>query len=226
MWAQSLRAVTTLFLQQTCPLCDRPAPEDFCRDCWRQLQGCACCEPAAPATDALPVLAWGIYQRHLKQAIAALKYDRHCHLARPLGKALGQCWQTFPLVTRKPPLVVPIPLHAQKLRERGFNQAALLADAFCQYTGLRLVRQGLVRRRATAPQFGLNIENRQKNLADAFAIGTAFQRARPQVPVLLLDDIYTTGTTVRMAAAVLRRQGISVCGVVAIAKATLNAPNV
>ena len=221
MWAHTLQGITNLFLQHPCPLCDRPAPQDFCPTCWHQLQSCFDHQPAVSMAEALPVLALGPYQHPLKQAIAALKYEGYRHLAIPLGQSLGKRWHTFPITTRKPPLVVPIPLHPEKLRERGFNQAELLAAAFCDQTGLRIVRRGLVRQKATAPQFGLGVEERQKNLTSAFDLGPAFLR-RPHGPVLLLDDIYTTGTTARTAAATIRNRGVSVCGVVAIAKATLD----
>ena len=114
------------------------------------------------------------------------------------------------------PIVVPIPLHADKLKQRGFNQAELLAESFCQYTGLPLCRQGLERVRGTQPLFGLSLTERQEMLADALSVGKSLTQKRPQ-RVLLLDDIYTTGTTVGEAHRVLRRQGISVYGVVAIA---------
>lgn len=224
MWLQSLNSVTNLFLQTNCPLCDRPTPQEFCRDCWRQILCCTVEQPVTPTIDALPVLALGTYQRHLKQAIATLKYKDNRHLAYPLGKALGERWQEVPLSRHKSPWVVPIPLHADKQQERGFNQAELLAHAFCQKTGLQLATQGLVRQRATVPQFGLGVEERAHNLTGAFALGPSFQRRRPTQPVLLLDDIYTTGTTVRTAAAVLRRQGISVCGVAVIAQAIVERP--
>ena len=222
MFTWSVRAVSNLFLKQNCPLCDRATPAALCDNCWQQLQRCAHSSSAEPTAEALPVLAWGVYQGQLKQMIAALKYRNNPQLAVPLGQALGQRWQQWPLTTRRSPLVVPIPMHAAKQRERGFNQAELLAIAFCDQTGLRLVKHGLIRQRATAPQFGLGAEARQQNLSGAFAIGPAFQHRRPQQPVLLLDDIYTTGTTVKIAAAELRRSGISVCGVAAIAKATLD----
>ncbi|WP_207223311.1 ComF family protein [Leptolyngbya iicbica] len=164
-------------------------------------------------------MTWATYQGALKRAIAALKYDQHPELALPLGSALGQRWQQSPL-TRRSPLVVPIPMFAAKQRERGYNQAELIAKAFCHQTGLTLVRQGLVRQRATAPQFGLGMEARRQNLAGAFSMGKAFQQ-RPQQPVLLLDDIYTTGTTVQIAAQELRRCGISVCGVATVARAVM-----
>ena len=220
MLTQSLKTVTNLFLQQSCPLCDRPAPAVLCPTCWGQIQRCASLQPVMAAAAALPVLAWGQYQGSLKQAIAALKYDGHPALADPLGRALGQCWQQSPLTPRSP-LVVPIPMFLEKQQQRGFNQAELIARAFCQQTGLPLIRQGLVRQRATAPQFGLGLQARQHNLAGAFTLGQAFQRQRPRQPVLLVDDIYTTGTTVQMAATELRRCGISVCGVATVARAVM-----
>jgi len=221
MLTQSLKTVTNLFLQQPCPMCDRPAPQSLCPACWQQIQRCIQPRSVMATSMALPVLAWGQYQGSLKQAIAALKYDGHPALAIPLGRALGQCWQQSPLTPRSP-LVVPIPMFTEKQRQRGFNQAELIARAFCQQTGLSLVRQGLVRQRATAPQFGLGLQARQQNLAGAFALGRAFQQQRPQQPVLLLDDIYTTGTTVHMAAAELRRCGVSVCGVATVARAMMD----
>jgi predicted amidophosphoribosyltransferase len=77
-----------------------------------------------------------------------------------------------------------------------------------------------MRIRSTEAQFGLSIADRQQNLADAFAIHPAFAR-RPPTRVLLLDDIYTTGATVRAAATCLQRQGISVEGVVVLARPSI-----
>lgn len=215
----SIKAITSLWLAQNCPLCDRAtsAPA-LCDACWRQMQRQASPQPITSEPEALPLLSWGPYGGALKQALTALKYNGHRALAAQLGNALGDRWQREPIPTRQPPLVVPIPLHPDKLKQRGFNQAALLADGFCRQTGLRQVTRGLVRQRATVPQFGLGATERQTNLANAFTLGSAFDR-RPQQPVLLLDDIYTTGSTVRSAAATLRQAGISVCGVAVIARA-------
>lgn len=221
-WIRALNAVTAVFLKQPCPLCDRPSARVVCPGCWQRLQSAAGQQPPAPVGAALSVLAWGKYEAVLKQAIAALKYHNHPQLAVPLGAALAQHWQQMPIPTGQPPWIVPIPMHAEKQRQRGFNQSELLAQAFCQQTGLPLLRRGLIRQRATAPQFGLGIQARQHNLADAFVLGPDLrQRHRQQRPILLLDDIYTTGATVKAAATVLRRSGFSVCGVAAIARAQL-----
>ncbi|MEM9504958.1 MAG: ComF family protein [Cyanobacteria bacterium P01_E01_bin.43] len=211
-----VKAAANLFLQRPCPLCDRPAPQSLCPTCWQQIQRGAPLPPRQATPTALSVLAWRPYQGPLKRAIATLKYENHPELAEPLGQALGQVWRQSPL-TGKAPIVVPIPMFAAKQRQRGFNQAVLIARAFCLKTGLPLARQGLLRQRDTAPQFTLGLTARQQNLSGAFALGPAFQRRRPRRSVLLLDDIYTTGTTVQNAATELRRCGISVCGVATVA---------
>lgn len=222
MWVQIRRAIADLWLSQTCVFCDRASPESLCASCWQQIQGSAAAQPPMLTAQALPVLTWGHYERQLKQAIAQLKYDGHPRLAESLGRALGERWQVTPIPTRQRPTVVPIPLHPEKLKARGFNQAALLAAAFCRQTGLPYCEHGLTRQRNTLPQFGLGADARQTNLSDAFGVGRSLQQRQSPGPILLLDDIYTTGATVRSAATTLRRQGFSVCGVVVLARAGLH----
>jgi ComF family protein len=166
----------------------------------------------------LPVFVWGAYSGILKQAIAALKYENQPQLARSLGHWLGQAWLKSPAATRTKKLtVVPIPLHPTKLKQRGFNQAELIARSFCEFTGYKHQALGLERVRVTQAQFGLSAQEREQNLTDAFAIAKSLSQAPSTSPVLLVDDIYTTGATACSAAQTLRRQGIGVYGVVAIA---------
>jgi ComF family protein len=219
-WLSAIQPFLDLFLESQCSLCQRSADRVFCQDCQQRLQRCQISEPQQSWQGALPVFAWGIYGGTLKRSIAALKYDRQPQVARPLGQWLGQAWKIARLAPSQPLTVVPIPMHAAKQQQRGYNQADLIAQAFCQTTGLALRIQGLRRIRATEAQFGLSIADREKNLTAAFELGQDFCRQRPRGSVLLLDDIYTTGATVRSAAEVLRQHQISVCGVVAIARPT------
>ena len=147
-------------------------------------------------------------------------------MARPLREWQYQAWLNHvpqrslsSSTATAEPVVVPIPLHADKLQQRGYNQAELLAQSFCDRTGLPLLRQGLIRVRATEAQFGLSQVARAQNLAAAFDLNPSVWRSQRQRSVLLLDDIYTTGSTVQSAAQTLRSHGIKVCGVVAIAQA-------
>jgi ComF family protein len=219
-WTQNFHSLLNLFLESQCPLCQRPTPQEFCQDCTRQLQRCKLSNPQEFWRGELPVFAWGNYSGTLKRAIAALKYDNQPQIAKPLGQWLAKAWLDSQPQQRL--IVVPIPLHADKLKMRGYNQAELLAESFCDFTGLVLQPQGIKRIKATDAQFSLSASQREHNLADAFVLGTEFHRQRPNDLVLLLDDIYTTGATVRSAVQALQKQGISVYGVVAIATSSRN----
>jgi ComF family protein len=170
------------------------------------------------------VFVWGRYQDALKRAIAALKYDNQPQIARSLGQWLGRSWlnsSTSCINSRtiQGLIVVPIPLHAARQQQRGYNQAELLAESFCRWTRLPLQRHGLARVRATEAQFALLAGQRESNLENAFKISPTFQKPSSTRVILLLDDIYTTGATVRSAAQTLQQAGIKVAGVVAVAQA-------
>lgn len=213
-WTQNFNSLLNLFLKPNCPLCQRPIVQEFCQDCTRQLQCCQRQNYRDRSSAELPVFAWGLYGGALKRAIAALKYENQPQIAQPLGRWLAEAWLNSNAAT---PIVVPIPLHTDKLHQRGYNQATLLAQSFCQISGLPLQQHGLERVRDTTAQFGLSAKERAKNLTKAFALGSAFRRHAPAKPILILDDIYTTGTTANCAAQTLRHAGITVYGVVAIA---------
>jgi ComF family protein len=228
-----------LLFAASCPLCQRSAQREVCQDCWTQIQQCQWKHSALGWGNAaslrlsdqllqltsspdIPVFAWGHYRGTLKRSIAALKYDKQRRLARPLGSGLAEAWMTTvqpPLQQMKTLTVVPIPLHASKQQERGFNQAERLGRSFCQQTGLPLQPHGLIRRRATEAQFRLSPQERQQNLYEAFELGTLSRQRSRSTTVLLLDDIYTTGATARAAVQVLQRHHIPVYGIVAVARA-------
>jgi ComF family protein len=155
----------------------------------------------------------------LKRAIAALKYENRPQVARPLGQYLAEAWIASSDVPQRSLIVVPIPMHPDKQKARGFNQAELLAESFCQITGFPLKCQGLERVVETQAQFSLSPEAREENLTGAFQIGKIFRRNPPKHPVLLLDDIYTTGATVRSAIQALYQARIQVYGVASLARA-------
>lgn len=213
-------SLVSVFLANPCPLCDRACREPICANCQRQLQRCQLASFTLSQSNSLPIFSWGAYGGTLKQAIAALKYNGHPDLAQPLGLQMGQAWLQHQRSQRSAPgtVVVPIPLHAEKQRQRGFNQADLLARWFSRVTRLPVRSQGLQRLRATTAQHGLGSRERQRNLAGAFALGPDFQRQRPAT-VLLLDDIYTTGATAQAAATALTQQGITVIGICTLARA-------
>lgn len=223
--AQIFGSFLDLFLQSNCPLCQRSTQAELCQYCQRQLQRCQLPNPSQFWEGELPVLAWGAYGGILKRAIAVLKYENQPQLAQPLGSWLGEAWLKSPVAaTPQKLIVVPIPLHPKKLQQRGYNQAELLARSFCDMTGLRL-QLGLERVKTTEAQFSLSQSQREENLANAFGVSKNFRLPHPKTPVLLLDDIYTSGATARSARLALQHQGIRVYGMVAIATPKLTRPS-
>jgi len=121
-------------------------------------------------------------------------------LAEPLGRRLGMKIQT------RYNCIVPVPLHRSRRRERGYNQAALIARGIAGVIGTPVEEEGLVRLRSTGHQAKLHRGERMRNLAGAFGVKS------PTPPwsgrsVLLVDDVLTTGTTAAAAAGVLWRSG-------------------
>lgn len=217
-WTQTFKGWLNFLFESPCPLCQRSTPQSFCQDCQRQIQRCQLSASEQIQEDSPPLFAWGIYGGALKRTIAALKYENQPQLARPLGHWMAQAWLKSGR-NLAPAIVVPIPIHRDKRQQRGFNQAELLAQSFCELSGLSLETQGLERTRATEAQFGLSPAERNQNVAGAFILGEAFHRKHPIQPVIVLDDIYTTGATVKAAIQVLQRHSIVVQDLVVLARA-------
>ncbi|MBD1913934.1 MULTISPECIES: ComF family protein [unclassified Leptolyngbya] len=215
-WTRYFEPLVNLVLAKDCPLCERPTQQELCPSCIRQVQHCQLPTLTSFKQETPPVFAWGQYGGALKRAIASLKYENHPQLAQPLGHWMGRSWKSI----QHPPklLVVPIPMHPDKHQQRGFNQAELLADSFCQITRLPLERRALLRVRSTHAQFGLSTDQRSKNLMGAMQVNPPWH-CPSNSSVLLLDDIYTTGATAQAAIHAFKQQGIRVYGVMALARA-------
>jgi ComF family protein len=215
LWQPLLDRALNLFLKPNCPMCNRTAQAVFCKYCQRQIQDCQLLQPDRYWQGDLPLFAWGKYEGSVKQSIGKLKYDGNRSIGNLYGEWLAASWQkSAPSGLATKLIVVPIPLHSDKLVSRGFNQAELIARGFSQMTGAKL-DLSLQRTRSTIAQFGLSKSARQENVAGAFTLVNS--RLKSGDTVLLIDDIYTTGATVRSAAAVIRSIGINVLGVAVIA---------
>jgi ComF family protein len=210
------RQLLPLLFRQPCPLCRRLSAAEFCPDCWHQVLACQLETPISGEPGKPQIFGWGNYGGSLKQAIAALKYQNQPRLANPLGRVLAESWLRSALAAKIPLVVVPIPLHNSKRQSRGYNQAELIAASFCRITNFPL-RQGLERIRNTSAQAVLSRADRLRNLQDAFRVEKNFQQNPPRHPVLLIDDIYTTGATAGSAILKLNQAGIIVYGIAAVA---------
>jgi ComF family protein len=209
----------SLFLQPNCLLCDRPSQGNLCYDCQRQLREYQWRKPDQFWHGSLPLFFWGDYEGDLKRAMTTLKYNHLPQLGEELGRWLGEAWIKSMVVPKNKKFsVIPIPLHPQRLKERGFNQAEAIARGFCRVTRYPLLPNGLKRVRNTKKLFELSPQERQKTLVHALALGKEAQNKSMTSPVLLIDDIYTTGATVREAIRVFKQHQIVVGGVAAIAR--------
>jgi len=127
----------------------------------------------------------------LREAIHAFKYQGLRALAGTLGEIMYDCWDAAPWLVD---VIVPVPLHPQRQRERGYNQSALLARELACQTTLPVVEGVLLRTTPTPPQVGLNAAERAENVRDAFRCRDESLSNRQ---VLLVDDVLTTGATLR-----------------------------
>ena len=192
-----------------CPRCGEPfaAPDTgdhLCGNCYRRKP------PFARAR------AYGLYQGALAEGIRRLKFSAEFSLARGLAGLLAEAFLRE-LPDSSYDLVIPVPLHRRRLRERGFNQSILLARALCRRHRLRLDRTTLVRTRETAPQYGLSRRQRELNVKRAFALQAPGIIAGRRV--LLVDDILTTGATARECARTLKRAKAAGVDVLTLARA-------
>lgn len=189
----------------------------LCPACLARVQRLAhplcprCGEPAADAArcprrrqhprqlDGLRSAAW--HAGPLRAAIHHFKYRGLHVLAQPLAGILIDAWRE-----EAPPaaLLIPVPLHPQRVRERGYNQAALLAEHMGRALALPVDSASLARIRPTPPQVGLTASQRRANVEDAFLCRGRSLSGRA---VCLIDDLYTTGATLDACAAALRSAG-------------------
>lgn len=173
-----------------------------CRHCGRPFRGNGLCPACQGETFALQqVRAPFFFEGVIQRAVHALKYRGRHVLAGPLGGLLADFLRGLDWPAAA---IVPVPLHPQRKRARGYNQSALLGRAVAARTGRALQEEGLARRRDTRPQVGLDGPARRENVRDAFSWQAP---APPPEQVLLLDDVYTTGATMEACAQALRAAG-------------------
>lgn len=197
-----------LFAPPSCAACAGPraGKPPFCVTCGEPA-------PVLPWTlDGVPLVVAGAYQEPLAPAIRRLKFEGRSELAPELARLLGTRLAVFEPVGA---VFVPVPLHRARLVERGYNQSALLARCLARELGARVGARVLERVRATEQQAQLDRRARGENVRGAFRV-----RARaPRAPVVLVDDVVTTGATARACIAALREAGCEVTLVAALARA-------
>lgn len=224
------------FCQICSVLLEREGERIVCQSCWDkikpvQLPFCLCCgrffEGAGDPHFCLKCLqarphfsrhrSCGYYGGELKDLILLFKYRQFMVLGRELAKfaeeALGQeddlWWEVE--------AIVPVPLHRRRQKERGFNQALIIARELARIKKLELVDNALVKIKNVAPQTSLEASERAQNVRGAFQVRRQ-EKLKNRV-VLLVDDVYTTGSTINECSLALKRSGVKDVRALTIAQA-------
>jgi ComF family protein len=220
-----MRGVLDLLLPQNCLACDTPVAEagQFCLGCFRRANFisaplCACCGvplpyhaagagglcgPCATVTPAFTQARAALrYDEIAQKLILPFKYADRTDLSAGLARLMQRPGAALLAAAD---MLIPVPLHKSRLRERRYNQAALLAQALARMAAKPCLPDALIRCKATAPLARMDVSQRQAELTDAITLRPGFSPAGRRV--LLIDDVMTSGTTANACAAALRAAG-------------------
>ncbi len=203
-----------------CPGCENAflaVEEPCCARCGAPLlseaEYCADCQSLRHNFDR--GMAAYIYNDAMRRCIFRFKYGGRREYASYLGEAMYErLKKRLMALYPKPEAIIPVPLHEKKLKERGYNQAALLGRRLGELSGIRSEEEIVARVRQTKPMKKLDLASRRKNLKKAFKIVRNDVELKT---VLLVDDIYTTGSTVDETSKVLKEAGVKRVYVAALA---------
>ena len=235
------RALAAIYPPQ-CISCNALVASDFglCPACWRDtpfISGLVCCKCGSPVAgeEGQDVLCddclaterpWSagrsalLYRDNARRIVLALKHGDRMELARPAALWLKQA--AAPLL-RPDTVVAPVPLHWWRLIRRKYNQAALLSAALAREAGLEHCPDLLLRRRNTGSQEGRSRDDRFANLRGAFLVHPRRRERIAGRPVLIVDDVMTSGATFAAAATACLAAGASHVDVVALARVAKDA---
>ena len=208
-----------------CAVCGTPFTADLGASATQPL--CFQCAQGEFAFDSARSL--GLYRGVLRSLILQLKFHRRERLGERLGARLAEGWNSLgPACVDARPLLVPVPLHGSRERERGFNQSALLAEGLSRalartWGAAAFEARALLRTKATPPQTGLSLAARRDNVRGAFSVAEP-ERVRDRV-VVLIDDVMTTGSTLSACAEALKAAGAERVLALTLARATPQFPD-
>lgn len=220
-------ALLDLFFPPRCPGCGRvgdlfcsacraqvePIVEPVCRLCGRPMAQAALCPACRDRGSQLDgIVAAVLFTGPIREAIHSLKYANGRALAAPLAVYMAEAWRRAELCGD---CLVPVPLHASRQAERGYNQSALLARVLAVTIGLPVNETWVTRRKATRQQALLNAIERRENVKDAFFCQAAAAGKR----IVLIDDVCTTGSTLEACAAAVRAAGATSVWALTLARA-------
>ena len=235
-------AVLDLLYPPACLNCGAPAaaPDTLCPACFRALRPITAplCPrlglpfavsigPEAVSAEALAdpppfgrARAALVYNDAARSLVSRLKYGDRPELARFCARLMAGAGHEL---WAGDPLLVPVPLHPARLRMRRYNQAAELARALGRLTGLDVDAHLVARTRKTRQQVGLSGDGRQRNVAGAFTAHAGALRRAAGRRIVVIDDVYTTGATVKAVTRALRKAGLGEVDVLTLARVVIGA---
>lgn len=200
-WCADCQENTPKLMAPMCSVCGLPqAREGVCKKC----------NITPPRYKVMR--SWAVFDSPIREALHNLKYRRNMALGDALSNPIAEYLSGFGW---KVDVVIPIPLGKRRMKERGFNQAAMIAMPLAEKMGIPYNSKGMMRVRETRSQVGLSADQRLENVDGAF-------RARPNVKgktVLLVDDVTTTGATISSGAEALYDSGAADVYALTVARA-------
>lgn len=203
--ANWINGLLSLVFPPRCEVCRKESQEALCQQCFEQIKF---------MKPHLGIYSVSAYEGVLRTAIHRFKFKKRKALAEPLGILLVKYLSHIPNFDID--VIIPVPLHPRRLRQRGFNQSELLAKVLGKYFGIPVV-DALERIRDTKAQFDLPREERLRNVTGAFKV-SQFNLVYNK-RILLLDDIYTTGATIAECSKALKIAGAKRVEVLTLARA-------
>lgn len=195
---------TLLTLDQYCAFCGEKtdANHPLCLPCHNELPWLPQ-EENTPVTGCDNAVSAFAYQPPISNLLLAIKFGKNLSELSTMGKLAAN--GILPQIHTIPEAILPVPLHANRLHTRGFNQALELARPLAHILGIPLLTHTVTRGKATTAQTELNAQQRQQNLHQAFSLATQ----PPYRHIVIFDDVISTGTTIGELANLLRAHGIA-----------------
>ena len=173
----------------------------MCNDCYGEL--CFSASKPNRIINGVNIYSCGVYEKNLQKLIRGLKYHKQKELAYYLAKFMYEYF--LRLNIDKTFQVVPVPLHKNRVKKRKYNHMELVAEEFCRLSGFVPNFELIKRVKDTKPQYKLSRKERLENLSQAFIVDTT---KNLPLPILILDDICTTGSTFEEMINMLKSVGI------------------